>query len=291
MSESPIQSARRETEAPGLERGEPELWDLAWGRPHVDPIDLAGAIERELQRGNWDFRTRLLIRDSSEALRQYWGEDRWRAWLGRDPIRRRIIEIQGEDLGPRGFHLTGEKLVPATRPDAIREYLRELGSQIPGLVRIEIGRAISLILAGLLSRATADIDIVDEVPLEIRSQRGLLAQLQSRHGLALTHFQSHYLPAGWSQRLHSLGTFGRLEVFRVDPYDMFLCKLFSNRTKDLDDLRALRPQLDKAILMERLGRTTEAFMSESALREYAKRNWYILFGEPLPEPGGEEGKD
>lgn len=277
----------RQSERPGSPG--PDLWDLAWGRPQVDPTDLAIAIDRELRRGDWDDRTRLLIRDSAESLRQYWGRDRWTEWLGRDPIRQKITAILDEDLGQPGFHLTREKLVPATRPDAIQEYLRELGSYLPNPVRIEIGGAISLILAGLLSRATADIDIVDEVPPEIRSQRELLAQLRNRYGLALTHFQSHYLPTGWEQRIHTLGMFGLLQVARVDSYDIFLCKLFSNRAKDLDDLRALKPQMDKALLIERLNSTTGAFLSDAALREHAERNWYILFGEPLPITGNEGG--
>jgi hypothetical protein len=226
----------------------------------------------------------LLIRDSSEALRQFWGEGRWAEWLGQDPVRLRVESIRREELGGPGFHLTKEKIVPATRPDTVRDYFRDLGSRLPRAVRIEIGGAISLILSGYLSRATADIDVVDEVPETIRSERELLSQLEARHGLALTHFQSHYLPDGWRQRLHSLGTFGRLEVARVDPYDIFLCKLFSSRLKDLDDLRAMRSRIEKAVLVERLAETAGAFFGEPSLRENAERNWYILFDEPIPSP-------
>jgi hypothetical protein len=103
-----------------------------------------------------------------------------------------------------------------------------------------------------------------------------------RYRLRLAHFQSHYLPSGWDQRVHSLGTFGRLQVFLVDVYDVFLSKLFSRREKDRDDLRVLAPQLDKEILTRRLRETAAPLSSDPNLRPSAEQNWYILFGEPLP---------
>ena len=46
-----------------------DLWTLVQGSPEVDPERLATAIEKEASRGELDYRTRLLIRDSLEALR------------------------------------------------------------------------------------------------------------------------------------------------------------------------------------------------------------------------------
>ncbi len=67
-----------------------------------------------------------------------------------------------------------------------------------------------------------------------------LKELDDRYGLQLTHFQSHYLPTGWKSNVSNyLATFGSLQVFTIDLYDMFLTKLFSIRSKDKDDLRAL----------------------------------------------------
>src|SRR5438552_3985685 len=80
----------------------------------------------------------------------------------------------------------------------------------------------ALILQGYLSRATDDIDVVDEVPAEIRSLHALLQDLRKRYGFHLAHFQSHYLPTGWEQRLHSLEPFGNLQIHLVDIYDVFL---------------------------------------------------------------------
>lgn len=260
------------------------LWKLVWGRPEVDPNSLSEAIEQELTTSTPDFRTRLLIRDSTQALEQYWGAVRLKEWLRLSPARAKIEAIQQENLGSPGFPMLKDQLMDRTKPETVKEFLRELGSRIDETTTLEIGGSIALILAGYLSRATIDLDLVDEVPAAIRSHRDLLTELQKRYGLLLTHFQSHYLPSGWQNRLHSEGTFGSLRVYTVDVYDIFLGKLFSTRTKDLDDLRAIKPKIDKVRLTEQLLSTTAKLLQESSLKQAAEKNWYILFGENLPSP-------
>jgi hypothetical protein len=133
-----------------------------------------------------------------------------------------------------------------------------------------------------LSRSTQDIDIVDEVPAEVREQHQLLSRLAKRYGPQLTHFQSHFLPAGWEARLHSLGSFGAMQAFGVDVHDVFLSKLFSSREKDLDDLRLLLPQLEREVVARRPGETCGRLVAAAALRANADRNWYVLTGKALP---------
>jgi hypothetical protein len=139
-----------------------------------------------------------------------------------------------------------------------------------------------LVLSGNLSRHTDDIDIVNEVPEEIRNEHDLLDQLAKRYALALTHFQSHFLPSNWERRVKSLGRFGMLDVFLVDVVDVFVGKLFSQRTKDLDDLRVLAPQLGRTAIEQRLRDSAGALMSNASLAQHASRNWYILYGGELP---------
>ena len=133
-----------------------------------------------------------------------------------------------------------------------------------------------------LSRATKDIDIVDEVPEELRNQHRLLDDLALRYQLQLAHFQSHYLPSGWERRVRSLGAFGQLQVFIVDPYDIFVGKLFSMRTKDRADLNALASHLNRERVAERVRQSTAGLRGDPRLLDAAKQNWYVLFGEPLP---------
>jgi hypothetical protein len=261
----------------------PDLWTLTWGRPHVDPDALAAALEREVDTtSDLDFRTRLLIRDSVHALGRCWGRAQVDEWLGRLASRQRIEEILRSDLGPVGFPSLGERVMKSVDPERVLEYLRTLGMRVNQPARLAIGGSIALLLAGRLSRPTEDIDVVDEVPADIRSQHELLANLAARFGLQLTHFQSHYLPAGWENRVHHLGAFGSLQVVLVDALDIFMSKLFSPRDKDLDDLRMLKGQWDKGRLTERLLDTTAALLAEPGLRKHAESNWYVLYGEPLP---------
>lgn len=260
----------------------PDLWSITSGRPHVDPAELAEAVLRQVGQRDLDFRTRLLIRDSVGALQTYWGSARFDAWLQSTPAREEIERISRADLGPPGFPYLAARVMEPTRPEDILEYFRDLGRRLPHPTSMAIGGSAVLIVGGNLSRATDDIDVVDEVPAALRADHELLAGLARRYGLHLTHFQSHYLPTGWRERLRLLDRFGRLDVKLVDVYDVTLSKLFSHRDKDLDDLRVLARQLDKETLVRRLIKTTAAFRADARLAEAAEGNWYVLFGEPLP---------
>ncbi|HZU38229.1 MAG TPA: DUF6036 family nucleotidyltransferase [Gemmataceae bacterium] len=259
-----------------------DLWGLVLDEYQVDPQELATAITEEVRLEPLDFRTRLLIRDCITALGKRWGAARLNAWLSSCPARPRIDAICRETPGEPGFPFLENQVVEPTRSETIEQMLRELGSHLHRPERLVIGGSGALILGGYLTRQTQDLDIVDEVPAEIRSLGRPLKDLVTRFRLQIAHFQSHYLPKGWEARLHSLGSFGRLQVFIVDVYDIFLSKLFSGREKDRDDLRFLLPQLDKDILTRKLGESAAAFLSEPTLRARAEHNWYILYGEPLP---------
>jgi hypothetical protein len=260
-----------------------DLWSLIWRGPEIDPGDLATAVQQQAAQPNLDYRTRLLIRDSVEALKGYWSSERVGDWLATCPIRDRIENICREEFERPGFQLIGRRLMEKTNPTTIETLLRELGSRIHRPVRLNIGGSAALILPGYVSRHTEDIDVVDEVPSEVRTQYALLDEFKQRHGLLLTHFGSHYLPTGWANRLHYFGEFGDLRVDLVDVYDIFLGKLFSKRPKDLDDLRVLAPQLDKERLVQRLKDTTAALQKDPNLLSLAQQSWYIVFGEAFPQ--------
>jgi hypothetical protein len=259
-----------------------DLWTLTRGNPHIDAESLAVAIEHGVQQAPLDFRTKLLIRDSLDALQSHWGRERLADWLDHSPASESLREIWKADLGEAGFPTLERRIMDAIKPDVVMQLLRELGSHISHPVRLEIGGAIALILSGNLSRHTDDIDIVNEVPAEIRNQHDLLNQLARRYGLLLTHFQSHFLPGGWQNRVKSLGRFGSLDVFLVDVVDVFVGKLFSQRTKDLDDLRMLVPGLQRSNIEQRLIDSAGDLMADPTLAQNAGKNWYILFGDELP---------
>lgn len=258
-----------------------DLWGLTFGRPHIDADELAAAVEREAGH-ELDERTRLLIHDSLDALARHWGQERFDSWLASSARNAILEEISRCRFDEPGFPSLHQRIMEATRPEVIRQFLRDLGDHLTHGARIEIGGAIALILAGELSRSTEDIDVADAIPQPIRDQHQFLDELAQEYGLRLTHFQSHYLPAGWADRLTSLGQFGRLDVFLVDPLDIMVGKLFSARRKDLSDLRDIAPRFDKGQTVERVRSSATALLREPDLAQNARRNWYIVFGDELP---------
>lgn len=260
-----------------------DLWGIYYTRQHLDPRDLTQAIEAQVLSGDLDYRTRLLIRESINALRLYWGQPRLAAWIDSSPARQTLREICRQEFDDDvAFPSLRRRVMDVTRPETILGFFRELSDEVRRPVCLFIGGSASCILGGYLSRKTEDIDIVDEVPAELRSQHKLLEDLRRRYRLELGHFQQHYLPSGWEQRLHSHPSIGSLQLYLVDVYDVFLSKLTSIRDKDKDDLVALAPQLDKEILANRLRTTMASTLAAEPLRQRAEKNWYILFGEALP---------
>ncbi len=259
----------------------PDLWSLVRGTPQVDPAKLLAAIETEARRSPHDFRTRLLLRDSYRALEHRWGIEKITSQFSADALA--ILQpILIEELGEPGFPTLERRLMEQTNPETILQFLRELSTNIRDPLRLEIGGSSALILAGVLSRATEDIDIADQVPGAIAAQHDLLAKLASQYGLQLTHFQSHYLPTDWHKRIRLLDRFRTLDVYLVDTCDIFVGKLFSAREKDRADLRILKQKLDKTQIVDRLHSAAQKLAAEPALRQQAQKNWYILYGQPLP---------
>ena len=167
------------------------------------------------------------------------------------------------------------------RKETIARYLAELGSRIHSPCRIIVGGSSALILREQLQRHTEDIDVVDEVPEPIRGLHAWRDQAQREHGLYLAHFQSHYLPRGWEQRVETWLTFRRLEVGLVDSMDIAVGKLFSKRAKDLGDLRDLQAFLTRDQMNARLA-YADRLAANPELLAQADHNYYCLWGEDLP---------
>ena len=260
-----------------------DLWNLVRKRPQIDPRDLAEAIRCEVHQDTMDYRTRLLVRDSVEALRLHWGAEQLDEWLSDCPERERIEAICQESFDKIGYPSLRNRLMEKTDPDDIRQYFAYLGEKLTRTARVDIAGSVALILPGYLSRHTEDIDVVGEVPSDIRNNYLLLATLETSFGLKLGHVQTHYFPNGWQERVHVLGVFEQLHVFLVDVYDVALSKFFSARLKDFEDLRVLKPQLDKEVLIERLRSSATPLLSDPRLEKMAQDNWRILYGEALPQ--------
>lgn len=260
-----------------------ELWAMTWTRRQIDADAVAGTLARLLRGGPQDFRTLLLVRDTLHALEERWGSGWLRTWAAVNGVADAVAAVQRDaGLDATAFRSMSERLMTPTTIETILAFLRDLGGQLREPTRIVVDGSIALILKEKLSRATEGIDIVDALPVELARSHDLLRELVERHGLLLTHFQSHYLPAGWEARTCSLGGFGRLDVAVLDPYDVLVSKLFCKRTKDFDDLRTSLHRFDLQRVKDRIASSTRGFRSEPRLSDAGEHNWYVLTGASLP---------
>jgi len=262
------------------------LWNLL-ASPTIDPATLARAIETVLVQPNLDWRTLQLVKEGWEALEKFIEPPLLNDYLFErttiqitEAIRARTADVSKSHRDVK-FPSLKERLMPHLSPITVRQFLRELGSAIASPATITMEGAASLVLRGLLSRATEDVDIVDEVPVEIRDERQVLQDLSARYGLRITHIQSHCLPQGWESRTIDFGPFGKIQVRLVDALDIIAGKVFSARPKDLDDFRLLSPNLNKEELRQRVLQGSSSLISSDQNRRQAIKNWYIVHGDDL----------
>jgi hypothetical protein len=262
------------------------LWSLL-SSPTIDPATFARAIEAVLNQPNLDWRTRQLVKEGWVALEQSVEPSLLNDYLLErtaiqitEAVRSRITDEPNSHLDVK-FPSLKDRLMPHLSPMTIRQFLRELGSAIAHPTTITMGGAASLVLRGLLSRATEDLDIVDEVPAEIRDERYILQDLSARYGLHMTHFQSHYLPRGWETRTADFGTFGKIHLRLVDVLDIIAGKVFSSWPKDLDDFRLLSLKINQEELRQRVLQESSGPISSDQNRRQAIKNWYIVYGDGL----------
>ncbi len=257
-------------------------WRLVWGQPYIDSATLAAAIESDLQRQPQpDYRTRLLVRDAARAIRSFWGAAKFRRWLAASPVRERLRAILNEPFPETGFPSLRRRLVDSIGENQIKQIFTLLGENIHEDIEVYLAGSIPTLIDGLTARPTEDIDIVDEVPAEIRKQREILRQIEDQYGLRLGHVQSHYLPSGWQERRRFFGDFGGLHIYLVDAYDILVSKLSSKQEKHKDDLRVLAGKLDKEMARRRLFDAGKAFLDDPRQRPQIEANWQFIYQEPL----------
>lgn len=167
------------------------------------------------------------------------------------------------------------------RAAQVKQIFALLGQNVHDRVDVYVAGSIPTLIEGLTARPTEDIDLVDEVPAEIRRQRAVLRKIQTGYGLSIGHVQSHYLPARWETRRQFLGDFGGLRVYLVDSYDIFVSKLSSKREKHRDDLRVLAQKLDKETARQRLFCDGRAFLDDPRQRPQIEANWQFIYQEAL----------
>ncbi len=123
--------------------------------------------------------------------------------------------------------------------------LRRLGSELRDPATLTLGGSAALLLTGALDRATNDGDVVESkpaFPALLDAVRRVEVAEQAPPGWLNTSVQSytHVLPPDYRTRLVPLGRMGRLDVSLLGRADVVLMKVYAGRTRDLQDLLAVR---------------------------------------------------
>jgi hypothetical protein len=254
------------------------LWSLHRSQ-YVEASRFLAAMEDQIDRNDLDYRSRLLIRDGLNAVENQWGVPRLKAWLDQSRHKDRLQAIRQEEFERVGFPSFQKRVMDFTNTETIESVFRTIGVHVRKPIKLVIGGSVALMLPGLVSRHTEDIDVVDELPPELRNEHRFLDSLKERFGIVLAHFQSHYLPPHWENRTHWHGEYENLTVYLVDAIDVFVSKLFGARDKDQSDLQVLIGQLDRQAILERITNHCQPLLADAKLREQAIQNWYILTGD------------
>jgi Nucleotidyltransferase of unknown function (DUF6036) len=129
-------------------------------------------------------------------------------------------------------------------PEPWRSFLAEIDGRLEGAVELHcLGGFVVTMLYGL-GRPTADVDVITIAPGDIIEHLLELAskgsELHRRYGIYLDFVTIATVPEDYDQRLMEIlpGTFERLRLFALDPYDITLSKLERNIQRDRDDVKS-----------------------------------------------------
>ena len=146
-------------------------------------------------------------------------------------------------------------------PEPWRSFLTEMDEAVAGEVRFHcIGGFVVTQFYGL-ARPTADVDVLLMVPndeqIQLRQKAGQNSALHQKYGVYLDFVTVASCPVNYEDRLTEMfrGTFKRIRLFALDPYDLALTKLSRNIQRDRDDVKHLAKTIpfDPAVLKQRYG--------------------------------------
>lgn len=259
------------------------LWRIVTRSSSISPKALLVRLANALRTPDPDPRSIVLMRECFGALGRT---------LGRNFVAQKIAghaetavdlrlmqDITSHSIEPNKFPSILPRLIEPISAQNVIECLRDVSTQLRERVSIVVGGSSVLLLKHLIERATENIDVLDELPEELRDQHAVLDDIKARHRLSITHAASHYLPTGWNTRTWSLDKFGPLDVRVVDPIDLLVSKLFSKRAKDFRDVKDCWDLIDHAEFRQRLSQDTHLLRGNSEVLAAAVRNWFVLTGE------------
>jgi hypothetical protein len=167
------------------------------------------------------------------------------------------------------------------------EFLTELDQVLAESVELHcVGAFVASVLYGL-PRPTADIDYVSLLPFdrltELQALAGPGTPLAQKHRVYLQHVTVATMPENYEERLVEIffGSFRKLRILGVDPYDLILSKLERNSIRDREDVEYLVKtlHLKASVLRERYERELRPYLATSGREDLTLKIWLSFFEE------------
>lgn len=166
-------------------------------------------------------------------------------------------------------------------PEPWFSFLKELDALATETVRMEcIGGFVVTVLYGL-SRATADVDVLEITPRSAADAFSEVAMLGGplfeKYGLYLDRVTVAQPPYEYESRLQEMfpETFRHLRLMALDPYDLALTKLERNIERDRNDVRYLARTvpLDLDLLRERYQTELRPYLGNPKREDLTLKIW------------------
>jgi hypothetical protein len=174
-------------------------------------------------------------------------------------------------------------------PEPWNSFLTEIDGQVEGTVELHcLGGFVVTMLYGL-GRSTGDVDVITITPRDVIEQLLQLAgkgsELHRRYGIYLDFVTIAAVPEDYDQRLMEImpGTFERLRLFALDPYDLALAKLERNIQRDRDDVKYLARTVpfDLNVLRDRYERELRPYLGNPEREDLTLQLWVEALEEDL----------
>jgi hypothetical protein len=166
-------------------------------------------------------------------------------------------------------------------PEPWFSFLRELDALATESVRMDcIGGFVVTVLYGL-TRATADVDVLEIAPRSAADAFCKVAMLGGpsfqKYGIYLDRVTVAQPPYEYESRLEEMfpGTFRHLRLMALDPYDLALTKLERNIERDRNDVRysARALPFDLDLLRERYQAEHRPFLGNPKREDLTLKLW------------------
>lgn len=166
-------------------------------------------------------------------------------------------------------------------PEPWKSFLAEVDTRVEGEIELRCLGGFAAAMVYGLARPTADVDVITTVPggaaEYLLPVAGRGSALHRKHGVYLDFVTVASVPEDYNRRLTEIfpGSFARLRLFALDPYDLALAKLERNAQRDRDDVKFLARTIpfDLEVLRERYEKELRPYLGNPGREDLTLLLW------------------